>query len=1480
MSYGYNPDDYQLKISAQVEGAADVESLAKRLDEVGVAAKESSEAQATAAGRLSAAKAKQDELRLALQSAKNEYKFLADRAKESGAGQAIFAQQAAAAKVSMAELKGELGVARGNVSLLNKEYRAASSETRRLAAEQSRLKAEIRAASTEMNQAGASASTLKAGLASVATALGGIFAVSQLPGLARDLGQTADLYANLGARINLVNSAQAGFNVSLDDVSDIATRTHSPLETTTDLMAALARAGEGLSLRQADVLRLTETINKANQVSGASAASADAAVRQLIQGLQSGVLRGDEFNSVMEQAPRLAKALADGLNVPIGSLRAMAEAGELTADRVVKALQGQSAAIDEEFGKLPLTIGRALTDLSTKWTGFIGEMDQGAGASAKVAEAIVAVANNLDTLGNIAGKVGEVVLAALAVKAVNAVRLFMAEAVLATAATTRMAAATTTATTASGGHTTALIAEAAAIRAKYAAQATGATAAAAATSSLATAGTLASGAVASLGAGVLRMARAFTPLGVALLAVEGAIWALSDSEEDLAKKREASAKAAEDTAARETEAAATRSEAMKNTALEAEEARFKMSELQKTFLEITLSGKSAAEALTEIVKAFDIDTPAGIGKMVSSLGELKAGAQVTGEQIQTALIDKLKNLPEQELKDFGTMAEMAFDQGKISAKELGQVMDAQVRVALKNLGIDADVALTGMSQKFQQAASNVDIIVERFDHLRETGADAGAVLAQSLDAAINAAANTAEIDALRDKIAALGEQGLIAKDKLAEMMAALGQKSDQAKEGINSVSEALKTLGIRSDADLKKTADGFREAYEAVKKMGGSVREQQEAFKVYAKAAIEANGGVATSALKVEAAMNGLEITTDKAGKSIVEAMGAGKDRVDDLAASLDGVAASADNARSAVQSLGEGVQAMEGGGFAKDGYVTDAGGNPVRYQRTGSWSDWSDEDLNYLLSDKRDADPRYDQGLVLMREDPKAMAEAMEELERRNPGSLSLGGGGIGSGLIGSGKGSNTLRSQGNGAMKRSDPPASDAAVAREQGEAAAQAAEEKAAAIAAAAEKERLALEAAAQAAEEKAAATRIAAMEAAADLAIEAEALKDNSGRVDELRAAYEAAAVTLSTVQAAREAGTASLEDEQSASIMAAQAHAIYSGALADVTEGIQKKMAAQDVQADMAQAEKSLVLQQIEQALQLAEVKGDETEAMRLKNEASKVEMEMALLKSQAMADEAAAQLELVAARRAELAAAGQLTEANEAELKVTEARAEIQKLEAERARQAAEHIQTLREAQEAERIRQAEAAELARKAEEAERARQEREAELARQAEEAERQRQAEAEELARKQEEAERQRQAEAEELARKQEEAERQRQAEAEALAAKAEEDARARTQRLNDLAAEEEAAWQARQDAAAGRTQAASAPSSAIPSGMTDLDWQSALARSRMGAPARASTTHTIKIDIGRGQGGTVEVASPEDADTLTKLLNQLSNDAARR
>lgn len=149
----------------------------------------------------------------------------------------------------------------------------------------------------------------------------------------------------------------------MDDVKNVAINTNSNLTATGDLYARLTKIGQEMKWPQEQALALTETINKATQVGGGSAAANEAAITQLNQALGSGVLRGDEFNSMMEQSPRLTQALADGLGVTTGKLREMAGEGQLTTDVVTKALLSQSEVISAEFAKFPTTIGASIENL-------------------------------------------------------------------------------------------------------------------------------------------------------------------------------------------------------------------------------------------------------------------------------------------------------------------------------------------------------------------------------------------------------------------------------------------------------------------------------------------------------------------------------------------------------------------------------------------------------------------------------------------------------------------------------------------------------------------------------------------------------------------------------------------------------------------------------------------------------------------------------------------------------------------------------------------------------------------------------------------------------------------------------------------------------------------------------------------------------------------------------------------------------------
>ena len=154
------------------------------------------------------------------------------------------------------------------------------------------------------------------------------------------------------------------------------------------------------------MLRVTELTNKAIQIGGSCAQEAAAGVIQFAQALASGRLQGDELRSILENMPVLAKAISDGLGVTIGDLREMGAQGELTARKIVEALLSQGAALDASFSKVNLTVGQAMTVLNNQIITYIGEADKASGISTSLAQAILVVADNLDTVADALGVVG------------------------------------------------------------------------------------------------------------------------------------------------------------------------------------------------------------------------------------------------------------------------------------------------------------------------------------------------------------------------------------------------------------------------------------------------------------------------------------------------------------------------------------------------------------------------------------------------------------------------------------------------------------------------------------------------------------------------------------------------------------------------------------------------------------------------------------------------------------------------------------------------------------------------------------------------------------------------------------------------------------------------------------------------------------------------------------------------------------------
>ena len=275
-------------------------------------------------------------------------------------------------------------------------------------------------ARTSGKQAAAGIAEVKAGMSAfgeqVNRAKGQLLAfltINWAAGKVQELIQIADAWNMMAARLKLATAGQHEYAVAQAQLFAIAQRIGVPLQETATLYGKLQQAVRMLGGEQQEALALTESISQALRISGASATEAQSALLQFGQALSAGVLRGEEFNSVVENSPRLAKALADGLNVPIGRLRKMAEEGRLTADVVVGALLGQKDRLAAEYAQLPATVSQAFERLRNAFGLWISRLDESTGFTKKLAEALTWVSQNLDTVMQWLKRIAEVGLAVL-----------------------------------------------------------------------------------------------------------------------------------------------------------------------------------------------------------------------------------------------------------------------------------------------------------------------------------------------------------------------------------------------------------------------------------------------------------------------------------------------------------------------------------------------------------------------------------------------------------------------------------------------------------------------------------------------------------------------------------------------------------------------------------------------------------------------------------------------------------------------------------------------------------------------------------------------------------------------------------------------------------------------------------------------------------------------------------------------------------
>lgn len=459
-----------------------------------------------------------------------------------------------------------------------------------------------------------------------------------------------DMFTNLQNRLKLATNSQQDLNTAMNDTFKIAQNSRQAWDSVVQVYQRFSDNAKNLNINMQQTAQLTDTVSKAVAISGASAQAADAALTQFGQALASNVLRGEELNSVLEQTPALAKAIAQGMGITVGELRSVAAEGKITGEVLVDALTKAKASVDELFSKTDMTIAQSITVLSNEVTKFVGEAGKGSGAADALAGSIKLLAENISLIADVAlaagiGYITKAIIAkTVAVEADIVASIASRNAAIAVAqAELAEATAATNAAKAHLANTQATNAEA---QAKYGATAaatrytvaqaavTAATNAQTAAQTRLTAATAIFGRVAT---GALALVGG--PIGVLAIAVTGAVFAfnkMSQANEEANKKLLEMSKYAQMTAEELNKLEGTQKRAAKDDLQKSfEEKNKRLKELGYQFNATIIDMQNYAKGNAEVAKISN-DVRLGIITQSEAIKRLNKLDLFTANQIQSA----------------------------------------------------------------------------------------------------------------------------------------------------------------------------------------------------------------------------------------------------------------------------------------------------------------------------------------------------------------------------------------------------------------------------------------------------------------------------------------------------------------------------------------------------------------------------------------------------------------------------------------------------------------------------------------------------------------------------------------------------------------------------------------------------------------------------------------------------------------------------
>jgi len=823
---------------------------------------------------------------------------------------------------------------------------------------------------------------LQASAKDLASSIGGLFAAAKLKGYAEDIIAVADAYGQMAERIKMATPEAAEYDMVQRRILESANLTYRPLAEQQELYIRTAAALRSLNYNTSEALDITDSFSYLLTTNAASGERAANAISAYTKSIQSGRVDALSWQSMLAATPTLVDAIARSTGRTTAEIRQMGITGNLAVHDLNEGLRKSVEVNKEAAAGMSATVKDAVTRLANTWQVYVGEANKAGGATKDIVKLLDTLSANLDTVVAVAVKVGEAVVAALGMKALGALKSYVAQQMLATTATAagaQAAAAQSAAlgagavaaqrhTAAVNANTAALTANAGAARVASAATAQHAVASQTAAAGMGTTGAAVAGVTGRLGglATAARLAGRFLwPLAAIDFALNfrkygewigetaAKLMGFKDRSEELARQWKIQEEIINESIARRRELARMTQELI--------DRQFELSGAAKDaigkFDELTKAGDKAAEAVGKISKGFDLSKLEGIKDFSATLDKLAADGKLAAHEFRDAWAQALDG---KDLLQFETMARTAFAGSAREAERLTQLMDATLREAVKRTGLDYDVLQGKIGAAARSAINDTDRIIGGLDQLKAQGIDTGRALTASLSKAIANADSQAALDSIRFQIEqvrkVLGDKvadGFL--EQAARKARELEDAIDSATPGINSLREAFAELGLKSREELEQTAARAQQAFDVIKEAGQQEGESYLAWQERKRKAaeamiarmIEANGGVADVAIQARAAQEGITLAIDETGRAAIRAAGQTEraadqsERATDRAAKgWDKVAGSIDKANKAQERfskagkrLGEGVEEIGDGQFRnKDKWASDESGRAMSF--------------------------------------------------------------------------------------------------------------------------------------------------------------------------------------------------------------------------------------------------------------------------------------------------------------------------------------------------------------------------------------------------------------------------------------------------------------------------------------------------------------------------------------------------------------------